>query len=126
MRPQQRGGRARSLRLTAAGASAVLVGALCVIGGSQVVASAGTAATAHSSDQSNQCQLGNGIKHVVQIGFDNVHFFRDTPNVPSDLELMPNLLNFIEQNGTKFSNRHTPLNAHIAEELPTTATDLYG
>ena len=41
---------------------------------------------------SNACQLGNGIKHVVQLTFDNVHFFRDNPNVPSDLEMMPNLL----------------------------------
>ena len=46
------------------------------------------------------CQLGNGVKHVVELTFDNLHFFRDNPNVPSDLEMMPNLLNFIEQNGT--------------------------
>jgi len=42
-----------------------------------------------------QCNLGNGIKHVVYIQFDNVHFRRDNPNVPSDLEQMPNLLNFL-------------------------------
>ena len=51
-----------------------------------------TAAPRH--DPGNSCHLGNGIKHVVQIGFDNVHFFRDNPNVPSDLQMMPNLLNF--------------------------------
>jgi hypothetical protein len=127
MRPQQRGGGARLLRVTAAGASAALVGALCVIGGtSQVLASASTAAKASPSDQGNQCHLGNGIKHVVQIGFDNVHYFRDNPNVPSDLQLMPNLLNFFKDNGTFLSNNHTPLIAHTADDLLTTATGLYG
>jgi hypothetical protein len=72
------------------------------------------------------CHLGNGIKHVVQIGFDNVHFFRDNPNVPSDLEMLPNLLNFIEGNGTLLSNNHTPLIAHTGDDLLTTATGLYG
>ena len=42
------------------------------------------------------CQLGNGVKHVISLVFDNVHFFRDNPNVPSDLEQMPHLLNFLE------------------------------
>ena len=55
-----------------------------------------------------------------------MHFFRDNPNVPSDLELMPNLLNFIEDNGTLLSNSHTPLIAHTADDLLTTATGLYG
>jgi hypothetical protein len=72
------------------------------------------------------CQLGNGIKHVVQLTFDNVHFFRDNPNVPSDLEMMPNLLNFFENNGTFLSNNHTPLIAHTAIDILTTLTGLYG
>jgi hypothetical protein len=128
MRPQQRGGGARRLRLAAAGASATLVGALCVFGGTaQVLASASTAATSHhGGDQGPRCHLGNGVKHVVQIGFDNVHFFRDNPNVPSDLQLMPNLLSFFENNGTFLSNSHTPLIAHTADDLLTTATGLYG
>jgi hypothetical protein len=125
MRPQQRGGGARRVRLAAAGVSAALVGALCVIGGTtQVLASAST--TTKSAGTGNGCHLGNGIKHVVQIGFDNVHFFRDNPNVPSDLQLMPNLLNFFEDNGTFLSNSHTPLIAHTADDLLTTATGLYG
>ena len=74
----------------------------------------------------NGCHLGNGVQHVVEIGFDNVHFFRDNPNVPSDLQLMPNLLNFIEDNGTLLSNNHTPLIAHTADDLLTTFTGLYG
>src|ERR1700730_9492402 len=72
------------------------------------------------------CQLGNGVSHVVQITFDNVHFFRDNPNVPSDLELMPHLLNFIENNGTMLSNNHTPLIAHTATDSLTNYTGLYG
>jgi hypothetical protein len=75
---------------------------------------------------SNGCHLGNGVQHVVEITFDNVHFFRDNPNVPSDLELMPSLLNFIEHNGTLASNNHTPLIAHTANDILTTLTGLYG
>ena len=63
------------------------------------------------------CNLGNGVQHVVEITFDNVHFFRDNPNVPSDLELMPHLLNFVEHNGALLSNDHTPLIAHTANDL---------
>jgi hypothetical protein len=72
------------------------------------------------------CHLGNSVKHVIQITFDNVHFFRDNPNVPSDLQLMPNLLQFIEHNGTMLSNNHTPLIAHTANDILTTFTGLYG
>ncbi len=113
------------MRLAAAGVSAALVSGLCVI----AVAGPGQAAVSsaqHHNHGHNSCHLGNGIKHIVQVGFDNVHFFRDNPNVPSDLELMPNLLNFIEDNGTLLSNSHTPLIAHTADDLLTTATGLYG
>jgi len=72
------------------------------------------------------CQLGNGVKHVINIVFDNVHFFRDNENVPSDLEQMPNLLNFLKANGTVFSNSHTPLIAHTADDSLTIYTGLYG
>src|SRR5579863_6398797 len=75
---------------------------------------------------SSSCDLGNGVKHVIELTFDNVHFFRDNPNVPSDLEMMPNLLNFIEGNGTLLSNDHTPLIAHTANDSLTTYTGLYG
>ena len=49
------------------------------------------------------CQLdqANGrIKHVVYLQFDNVHLRRDNPNVPSDLEQIPNLLNFLRDDRT--------------------------
>ena len=62
----------------------------------------------------------------MQLTFDNVHFFRDNPNVPSDLELMPNLLSFFEDNGTFLSNNHTPLIAHTADDILTTYSGLYG
>lgn len=81
---------------------------------------------AATGDPASGCQLGNGIKHVVQIVFDNVHFFRDNPNVPSDLQLMPSLLQFFQNNGTWMSNNHTPLIAHTADDILTTLTGLYG
>jgi len=95
------------MRLTAVAASAVLVGGLCAVGTVTSGLASASPVKAHSArGDGDSCHLANGIKHVVQIGFDNVHFFRDNPNVPSDLELMPNLLNFIEQNGVMLSNNH--------------------
>jgi hypothetical protein len=79
-----------------------------------------------SATTESSCNLGNGIQHVVNITFDNVHFFRDNPNVPSDLEMMPHLLHFIEHNGTMLSNNHTPLIAHTGDDILTTLTGLYG
>jgi hypothetical protein len=75
-----------------------------------------------------QCQLNSPsgkIKHVVYIEFDNVHFTRDNPNVPSDLEQMPNLLNFITQNGTLDAGDHTVLISHTANDILTTEIGLY-
>ena len=72
------------------------------------------------------CQLGNGVQHVINIVFDNVHFSRDNPNVPSDLEQMPHLLDFLKQYGTVFSNSHTPLIAHTANDSLSIYTGLYG
>ena len=107
--------------------TALVVGLTSTIS-SGVLTTAATASPANSiaSQASASCNLGNGVKHVVEITFDNVHFFRDNPNVPSDLEMMPNLLNFIENNGTLMSNDHTPLIAHTANDSLTTYTGLYG
>lgn len=66
------------------------------------------------------------IQHVIALHFDNVHFTRDTPNVPSDLEQMPHLLNFLKENGVVLTNQHTPLIAHTAADLLSTITGLYG
>ena len=73
------------------------------------------------------CNLGsNGVKHIVYLQFDNVHLHRDNPNVPSDLEQMPNLLNFLEQQGTLLTNHHTPLISHTAVDITTSLTGVYG
>ena len=74
------------------------------------------------------CQLNspNGqVKHVIYIIFDNVHFLRDNPNVPSDVEQMPNLLNFIRSNGTMMKNDHTVLISHTANGILTNLTGMY-
>jgi hypothetical protein len=93
-------------------------------GAVKAVTSARTATLA--GDTASTCRLGNGVKHVVELTFDNVHYFRDNPNVPSDLEQMPNLLNFFLNNGSFLSNNHTPLIAHTADDILTTYTGLYG
>src|SRR5438552_6225233 len=90
------------------------------------IAGATRAENAAPDSPSSTCQLGNGIQHVINIVFDNVHFSRDNPNVPSDLEQMPHLLNFLKQNGTVFSNSHTPLIAHTADDSLSIYTGLYG
>ncbi len=84
---------------------------------------------AATQSASAACQLnspGGQIKHVVYITFDNVHLRRDNPNIPSDLEQMPNLLNFIQNNGTISGNHHTPLISHTATDFLTTLTGVYG
>jgi hypothetical protein len=125
------GNKAKSLRriTTLVGAVALTAGVAAAAATSPVQAAASSSTNANKAanvDNESTCQLGNGVKHVVQITFDNVHFFRDNPNVPSDLEQMPNLLNFFENNGTFLSNNHTPLIAHTADDILTTYSGLYG
>src|SRR6266478_2396100 len=74
------------------------------------------------------CQLKSpdgGIQHVIYVQFDNTHFLRDNPNVPSDLEQMPHLLNFIRNNGTLLANDHTALISHTATGILTSLTGVY-
>src|SRR5262249_39486199 len=75
---------------------------------------------------SNPCQLGGGIERAIYIQFDNTHFTRDNPNVPSDLEQMPNLLNFITDNGSLLSRHYTALISHTATGILTSFTGVYG
>lgn len=78
---------------------------------------------------SGACDLhsaGNAIQHVIYIVFDNVHYRRDNPNVPSDIQQMPNLLNFMKGNGTFLTSEHTPLIAHTADDILTSMTGVYG
>ena len=87
---------------------------------------AGNAAAPSGSSPASTCVLGNGVQHVINIVFDNTHFTRDNPNVPSDLEQMPHLLNFIKSNGTLLTHEHTPLISHTATDILTALTGVYG
>jgi hypothetical protein len=90
---------------------------------------ASRAAAGPASGTTVSCRLGtrdSSIKHVIYIQFDNVHYTRDNPNVPSDLEQLPNLLDFITDNGTLISHEHTPLIAYTANDIVTSETGLYG
>jgi hypothetical protein len=74
------------------------------------------------------CQLNSpkgAIRHVIYVQFDNTHFRRDNPNVPSDLEQMPHLLNFITGNGVLMANDHTVLISHTATGILTSLTGVY-
>src|SRR6266496_1975719 len=76
----------------------------------------------------NSCQLKSpkgAIQHVIYVQFDNTHFRRDNPDVPSDLEQMPHLLNFIQDNGVLMSNDHTVLISHTATGILTSLTGVY-
>jgi hypothetical protein len=121
--------------LTLAGGGALVLGMLAAPAAPAALAApaaaAGLAAPAGSGHAAGtaSCTLGasgSSIKHVIYLQFDNVHYTRDNPNVPSDLEQMPNLLNFITGNGTLISHEHTPLIAHTADDIVTSETGLYG
>src|SRR2546428_61387 len=71
------------------------------------------------------CQLSGSVKHVIYLVFDNTHFMRDNPSVPSDLEQMPHLLNFLTSNGTLMTNDHTILISHTAGGILSSLTGLY-
>ena len=116
----------RGLVLRSIGAGAVLAVLAFVIAGGAAGGAPAAASANSSSSTTSTCRLGNGVKHVINLVFDNVHFSRDNPNVPSDLEQMPHLLNFLESNGTFFSNVHTPLIAHTANDSLSIYTGLYG
>jgi hypothetical protein len=103
--------------LASVAATAALV-AVSVGGASEKVASSNTT--------SSSCHLANGITHVIDIVFDNVHVNRDNPNVLSDIEQIPSLYNFIKDNGTLLTNNHTPMIGHTANDLTTNFTGLYG
>src|SRR4051794_15067755 len=84
-------------------AAAVLVGSTGLSGSSPVAA---------DQPRSASCQLGSPagtVQHIIYLQFDNVHFARDNPNVPSDLEQMPHLLSVLTGSGTLLTQQHTPL-----------------
>src|SRR5260221_8928090 len=81
-----------------------------------------------ASAAASGCQLNSAkgnIKHVIYIQFDNTHLRRDDANVPSDLQQMPHLLNFITGDGTMMANDHTALISHTATGILTSLTGVY-
>jgi hypothetical protein len=109
-------------RTTLTAVLAVLAGALAAVAAGLIFSSA-----AHA-DSASRCQLNSAkgkIKHVIYVQFDNTHLVRDNPNVPSDLEQMPHLLNFLEGNGTVLNQHHTILISHTAGGILTSLTGLY-
>src|SRR5690242_11936750 len=88
---------------------ALMVAALAVAGIAAAKTTAPGSASATRLSAAADCGLTGPIKHVVYLQFDNTHYLRDRPNVASDLEQMPHLLNFLKQNGTLFTNDHTIL-----------------
>jgi hypothetical protein len=89
--------KARSRTSLAALAGGTLALGMVTVG---VAATTANAAPARPAAAATACSLdGGAVKHVIYMQFDNVHYTRDNPNVPSDLEQMPNLLNFITGNG---------------------------
>jgi hypothetical protein len=111
-------------------AALALLATLCVGGGSFVAARSAAGSGTHTTagPQAASCNLGNGggqVKHVIYLQFDNTHYRRDNPSVMSDLEQMPNLLNFLKSNGTIFTNDHTILVSHTAGGITSSLTGLY-
>jgi hypothetical protein len=91
------------------------------------LAAAGVFASAPAQARGG-CDLGDdagGIQHVIYVQFDNTHLRRDRDLVPSDLEQMPHLLNFIQDNGTMLSNDHTVLISHPAGGILSSLTGVY-
>jgi hypothetical protein len=84
--------------------------------------------TCTAAPAAGACALGNGagpIQHVIYLQFDNTHLMADRAGVPSDLEQMPHLLDFIRGNGTMMANDHTILISHTAGGILTTLTGVY-
>ena len=108
---------------------AVLAVLLAAVATFVAVQAAGASRHDRPSASSQSCDLGRrgtgDIKHVIYLQFDNTHFNRDATNVPSDLEQMPHLLNFLKGNGTLFTNDHTILISHTAGGILSSLTGLY-
>src|SRR3954469_25592818 len=98
----------------------VLAAALALGGAALAAAATRSAGRADAT----RCDLGPA-KHVVYLQFDNTHYRRDRPNVASDLEQMPHLLDFLTSNGTLFTNDHTILISHTAGGILASLTGLY-
>src|SRR5215467_1757715 len=89
--------------LTLLAASALALGVTATTGAAAQLPGAGSAAAGHAAAGRVAAGTGAGqagctmgvtgkIRHVIYVMFDNTHYTRDNPNVPSDLQQMPNLL----------------------------------
>lgn len=122
--------RLRSLALRAIAASALLFSSIG-LGSPTALADRGGPNDPSQPGPAAACQLGaqhgghsGDIQHVIYVQFDNTHFARDRQSVPSDLEQMPHLLNFIRDNGTLLTNDHTILISHTAAGFLSSFTGL--
>ncbi|HEU5244967.1 MAG TPA: hypothetical protein VFU33_11250 [Gaiellaceae bacterium] len=110
-------------KLTAA--TALLVVGLAVLVAVQVAGASGSDTSAVPGCQLGGLKQAGHIQHVIYLQFDNTHYNRDNPNVSSDLEQMPHLLDFLKNNGTLFTNDHTVLISHTAGGILSSLTGLY-
>jgi len=102
-------------------------------GAASAIAKAAAAPAPTPAGPAGGCQFNSPrgkVQHVVTIIFDNTHFMRDPARdgstlVPSDLEQMPHLLNFIKNNGVLLSNHHTQLISHTSDDIITILTGVY-
>jgi hypothetical protein len=93
-----------------------------------VTATPAIGATTNASLGRLACATGSSkspVKHVIYIQFDNTHLERDRANVPSDLQQMPHLLNFLRGNGTLLTNDHTILISHTGGGILSSITGVY-
>ena len=114
-----------SRRLKIAGALAAALALAAVTAGSIAQAGSRTAAAANGEPGCKLHGHGTELKHVIYLQFDNTHLFRDRSQFASDLELMPNLKNFLEDYGTLSDNEHTILISHTAGGILSSLTGLY-
>ncbi len=102
----------------------VAMAALLALGAAPAAAAHSTSPPHHGA---SSCALGpdGAIRHVIYVQFDNTHFLADRAGVPSDLEQMPHLLNFMRNNGTLLTNDHTVLISHTAGGILSSLTGVY-
>jgi hypothetical protein len=108
-------------------AAAVVAVGIAVLVAVQIAGASGepTTATTEASCQLGGLNQASHIQHVIYLQFDNTHYNQDNPNVASDLQQMPHLLDFLQGNGTLFTDDHTILISHTAGGILSSLTGLY-
>jgi hypothetical protein len=117
-----------STRFTCTAPGTATIGLVVSDGDAPCADTASVTVTCTALTPSQSCRLGNGagaIQHVIYLQFDNTHLTRDRANIPSDLEQMPHLLNFIRGNGTMMANDHTILISHTGGGFLSSFTGVY-